>query len=155
MTGTRWLDAEEQQTWRTFLLATRLLFAELERDMQQGADMPLTYYEVLSVLSDAPRRSLRMSELAAALQVSPSRVSHAVSRLEAAGWVRRDLCPSDRRSWFAVLTGAGFAVLEAAAPCHVASVRQHLFDQLTPAQLEQLRDIATSLMGHLSVGQAS
>lgn len=150
MGETRWLSPDEQQTWRTFLIATRLLFAEFERDMQQCAGMPLTYYEVLMVLSEAPDRALRMSELAGALQVSPSRISHAVSRLEGTGWIRRELCPSDRRSWFAILTHEGFAALEAAAPFHVESVREHLFDRLSPAQLSHLRDISKTLLHHLS-----
>lgn len=150
----RWLNAEEQRTWHAFLRATRPLFAQLERDLQRGAGMPLTYYEVLSVLSDTPGRALRMSELADALQVSPSRLSHAVARLEGAGWVRRELCPADRRSWFARLTEEGFTVLEAAAPCHVESVREHLFDQLTSTQLDHLRDISESLQRHLSSSAA-
>lgn len=154
MAETGWLNAEEQRTWHAFLLATRLLFAQLEREVQRGAGMPLTYYEVLSVLSETPGRTLRMSDLADALQVSASRLSHAVSRLEEAGWVYRELCPSDRRSWFARLTEQGFAVLEAAAPCHVESVREHLFDQLTPMQLDHLRDISESLKGHLSSSAA-
>lgn len=149
MSETRWLDAGEQQTWRAFLRATRLLFAQFERDLQQGAGIPLSYYEIMSVLSEAPGRSMRMSELADALGVSPSRISHAVSRLEGSGWVRRELCPSDRRSWFAILTDQGFSILEATAPCHVTSVRKHLLDQLTPAQLDQLGDISGSLLQHL------
>ncbi|MGI8968639.1 MAG: MarR family winged helix-turn-helix transcriptional regulator [Chloroflexota bacterium] len=149
MNTTRWLDEDEQRVWRAFLLATRLLFAEFERDMQQDAGMPLTYYEVLMALSEVPGRTLRMSELAEVLQGSPSRISHAVSRLEEAALVRRELCPSDRRSWFAILTEEGFATLKAAAPYHVDSVREHLFDQLTPAQVDQLGEISRALLRHL------
>ncbi len=148
MANTRWLSPDEQRTWRAFLIGTRLLFAEFERDMQQGAGMPLTYYEVLMALSEAPGRTLRMSEVAAALQVSPSRISHAASRLEGMGWIRREPCPSDRRSWFAVLTDEGYSVLQSAAPCHVQSVREHLFDRLSPEQLEHLRDISETLLSH-------
>jgi DNA-binding MarR family transcriptional regulator len=150
MTETRWLDAKQQQIWRSFLFASRLLFAQLERDLQQGADIPLTYYEILTVLSESPHRAIRMNELAEALLVSPSRMSHAVARLEQEGWVRRQLCPSDRRGWLAVLTDTGWDALVAAAPLHVESVRQHLFDQLTPAQLEHLGEISDSLLGHLT-----
>lgn len=150
MAEPRWLDPHEQETWRAFLLGTRLLFAEFERDMQRGAGMPLTYYEVLSVLSEAPGRALRMSELASALQVSASRISHSVSRMEGKGWIRRELCPLDRRSWFATLTDEGFSALEVAAPYHVASVREHLFDQLTPEQLDRVRESGRSLLRHLS-----
>ncbi|MBV9281768.1 MAG: MarR family transcriptional regulator [Chloroflexi bacterium] len=150
MAEARWLNDDEQRIWRAFLVATRLLGSQFERDLQRGAGLPLTYYEILSTLSEASGRTLQMSQLACALQMSPSRISHAVSRLEREGWVRRELCASDRRSWFAVLTDEGFAALEAAAPCHVESVREHLFDPLTPAQLDQLGEISAALLGHLT-----
>ena len=150
MTETRWLNNDEQETWRLFLFASRLLFGEFERDMQRGAGMPLTYYEILSVLSEAPNRALRMSELAEALQVSPSRISHAVSRLEESGYVKREPCAADRRVLFAVLTDEGYRVLEGAAPLHVESVREHLFDQLSPGQQRELRKISEALLRHLS-----
>jgi DNA-binding MarR family transcriptional regulator len=90
-----------------------------------------------------------MSELAEFTQSSRSRLSHAVSRLEDAGWVRRESCPTDRRGAVAVLTDEGFAALAAAAPHHVESVRDHLFDRLSPAQQTQLREICDSLLEHL------
>src|SRR5437016_9610084 len=93
----RWLDDEEQRTWRAFLSATRLLWAGLDRELMAEADMPISYYEILVLLSEAPERALRMNDLAIGTQSSPSRISHAVGRLEKAGWVRREICPSDRR----------------------------------------------------------
>ena len=90
-----------------------------------------------------------MSELADATQSSRSRLSHAVARLEELGWVRRQACAEDRRGSLAVLTDEGFAALEAAAPLHVESVRRHLFDLLSPAQLTQLREIEQELLDHL------
>ena len=130
MTATRWLDEEEQRTWRTFMVAARLLFEQLDRELQKEAAVPGAYYEVLVRLSEAPDRRLRMSELADRSQSSRSRLSHTIARLEEAGWVNRERCPSDGRGSFAVLTDAGFAALEAAAPFHVEGVRTHLFDQL-------------------------
>lgn len=150
MASVRWLNAEEERTWRTFVRVMRLLSADLERDLQREAKLPLTYYEILMALSETPGRALRMSELAQILQVSPSRLSHAIDRMEESGWVRRQPCPSDRRGWIALLTDDGYAVLEAAAPYHVESVRTHLFDQLGPAQVEQLGQIADALLRHLS-----
>lgn len=129
--------------------ASQLLFEQLERELQR-AGIPRTYYEILVLLSEAPDRSMRMSELADRALSSRSRVSHAVARLEEAGWVRRTSCPTDLRGSFAMLTEAGFAALEAAAPGHVEGVRSHLFDQLTPAQVRQLRQISESLLGHLT-----
>ena len=145
-----WLDEEEQRTWRSFLAATRLLWSQLDREIQAEAAMPSSYYAILVLLSEAPERALRMSDLAAATQSSPSRISHAIGRLEKAGWVRRESCPNDRRGWYAVLTEEGLATLEAAAPKHVESVREHLFDQLSRAQQRQLRQICETLVDHLA-----
>jgi DNA-binding MarR family transcriptional regulator len=150
MAETPWLDDGEQRTWRSFLAATRLLFEALDRDLQRGVGMPTTYYALLVELSEAPDRTMRMSDLAERLRSSRSRMSHAVARLEENGWVRRESCPTDRRGSFAVLTDEGMAALEAAAPIHVASVRAHLLDQLTPAQLAQLGEVSELLLEHLA-----
>src|SRR6185312_5462069 len=106
---TRWLSPEEQQTWRAFLEANRLLYSVIEGQLQHSAEMPHNYYEILVRLSEAPSRSLRMSELAEASVSSKSRISHAVSRLEERGWVKRSECASDRRGQEAHLTPKGFA----------------------------------------------
>ncbi|MFC4021987.1 MarR family winged helix-turn-helix transcriptional regulator [Micromonospora sp. GCM10011542] len=147
---TRWLDSDEQRTWRAFLTASRALMDTLDRELQRDAGMPHAYYEILVRLSEAPGRRLRMSELAEAAGSSRSRLSHAVARLEAAGWVRREECPTDRRGQVALLTDAGFATLAAAAPGHVEGVRRHLFDALSPAQVDQLRRISETLAEHLT-----
>lgn len=146
----RWLDPDEQRTWRAFLAASRALMDTLDRELQRDAGMPHAYYEILVRLSEAPGRRLRMSELAEATGSSRSRLSHAVARLEAAGWVRREDCPTDRRGQIAVLTDAGFTTLAAAAPGHVDGVRRHLFDALSPAQVDQLRRISETLADHLT-----
>jgi DNA-binding MarR family transcriptional regulator len=146
---TRWLDADEQQTWRTFLAAIRGLMDALDRELQRDAGMPHAYYEILVRLSEASGHSLRMSDLADACGSSRSRLSHAVTRLEEAGWVRRQSCPTDRRGQLAVLTDEGYAVLEAAAPGHVEGVRRHLFDPLSAPQVDQLRRISEAIVGTL------
>jgi DNA-binding MarR family transcriptional regulator len=149
MSGTRWLDADEQRAWRAYLAATRLLTAQLDRELQRDSGIPHAYYEILVRLSEAPARTLRMSELADASDSSRSRLSHAVARLEEAGWVARESCPTDRRGAFARLTDVGFAALEAAAPAHVESVRTHLLDPLTPEQVQQLREISEAILAGL------
>lgn len=150
---TRWLDPDEQRTWRTFLTASRALLDTLDRELQRDAGMPHAYYEILVRLSEAAGRRLRMSELAEATSSSRSRLSHAVARLEESGWVRREDCPTDRRGQVAVLTDEGFAVLAGAAPGHVQGVREHLLDPLTPAQVAQLRQISEALLNHLDPGR--
>ncbi|HVA60963.1 MAG TPA: MarR family transcriptional regulator [Mycobacteriales bacterium] len=152
---TRWLSEPEQRTWRAFLSATQLLVEELDRELQHDAGMPHGYYEILVRLSESPNQALRMSDLATAAYSSRSRVSHAVSRLEEAGWISREECPTDRRGQVAVLTPTGFAALAAAAPGHVEGVRTHLFDQLTPEQVDQLRAISDAIVGHLVANRAS
>ncbi|MDG9678843.1 MarR family transcriptional regulator [Micromonospora sp. DH14] len=147
---TRWLDPDEQRTWRAYLTASRALMDTLDRELQRDAGMPHAYYEILVQLSEAPGRQLRMSQLAQAAGSSRSRLSHAVARLEAAGWVRREDCPTDRRGQIALLTDEGFATLAAAAPGHVEGVRRHLFDALSPAQVDQLRRISETLAEHLT-----
>jgi DNA-binding MarR family transcriptional regulator len=146
---TRWLDEEEQQTWRAFLSATQLLFDQLDRELQRDAKIPHAYYEILVRLSESEGRTLRMSQLADSTLSSRSRLSHAVSRLEEAGWVERKSCPTDRRGQLAVLTDKGFAALEAAAPGHVEGVRSHVFDPLSQEQRAALRDISQTLLNPL------
>lgn len=149
---TRWLDAQEQQTWRAFLGATRLVFDQLDRELQRDSGIPHAYYEILVRLSEAPQRALRMSALADRSQSSRSRLSHAVARLEANGWVQRRSCADDKRGQVAHLTDAGFAALAAAAPGHVEGVRRHVFDPLTPEQVRQLREISTALVDAVLAG---
>jgi DNA-binding MarR family transcriptional regulator len=141
----RWLSAEEQSAWRTFIAATQTLFSAVEAQLQRDFGIPHGYYEILVNLSEAPDRSLRMSQLAQASTSSKSRLSHAVARLEERGWVERLDCPTDRRGQVARLTDAGFAALDAAAPAHAEQVRRSLFDRLTPAQVTQLATIGAAI----------
>ena len=146
----RWLDADEQKAWRAWLYSSLLLQDRLDRELTHETGISHAYYEILVQLSEAPGRALRMSQLADRSLSSRSRLSHAVSRLEERGWVRRQVCEEDARGQLAVLTDEGFAALEAAAPIHVEGVRQHLFDQLTPEQVAAMRDIGETLMRHLA-----
>ncbi|MBP2708092.1 MarR family transcriptional regulator [Microbispora sp. RL4-1S] len=139
MADTRWLDEEEQRTWRAYIRMSQLLQEALERQLQRDSGMPHAYYMILVVLSESPGRVLTMTGLADLLQYSASRLSHAISRLEEKGWVRRVKRDGDRRTTMAELTGEGFAALAAAAPGHVAEVRRVLFDPLTRAEMHEFR----------------
>ncbi len=154
VTEARWLDDDEQRAWRAFLEATRLLWARLEAQLQAEAGMPVSYYQVLVGLSEAPGRALRLRDLAEATGCSRSRLSHAMARLEAAGWAERRSCPSDGRGGVAVLTPQGLAALEAAAPGHVTAVREWLFDALSPEQARQLGRICQQVLDRLRAGGA-
>ncbi|MBT2505502.1 MarR family transcriptional regulator [Streptomyces sp. ISL-98] len=140
-TAPRWLSEEEQRTWRAYLQATTLLEDHLDRQLQRDAGMPHVYYGLLVQLAQAPGRRLRMTELAITAKITRSRLSHAVARLERNGWVRREDCADDRRGQNAVLTDDGFEVLKQTAPGHVETVRQAMFDRLTPEQVGQLGEI--------------
>jgi DNA-binding MarR family transcriptional regulator len=145
-TTPRWLSDEEQHAWRRLMAMQRHLFDALDRQLTAESGMPHGYYLILAMLSEAPGRSLRMTELASLTNSSQSRLSHAVARLEEAGWVRRARCETDRRGQTATLTDAGYDVLVAAAPGHVAAVRATLFDRLTPDQVKQLTEICTAVL---------
>lgn len=150
MSGTRWLSEIEQRVWREFSTAIDMVRGHVEGQLQRDAGMPHTYYEVLVVLSEAPDRTLRMSDLADRCRSSRSRLSHAVARLEENGWVRRNSCPTDKRGSFASLTDQGFAALEAAAPGHVEAVREALFDVLTPEQVRMLGEVSRAITSRLA-----
>jgi DNA-binding MarR family transcriptional regulator len=135
---TRWLTAEQQASWRSWLSAQLLLGEAFERDLKATSELSMAEYEVLVQLSEAPDRRLRMSELATRTLASRSRLSHQISRMEADGLVRREECLTDKRGWWAVLTDHGWNILVAAAPDHVESVRRHLVDVLTEDELLSL-----------------
>lgn len=108
--------------------------------------MPHTYYIVLSLLSEAPARSLRMSELASVCRSSQSRMSHAVDRMEERGWIRREPCHDDKRGFLAVLTDAGWEAVQAAAPGHIETVRRTVLDHLSDDQVRQLGEICQEVL---------
>jgi DNA-binding MarR family transcriptional regulator len=134
----RWLTPEEQGVWRAFLDVSRLMIEQMNRQLSEESAMSLPEYEILVALSEAPDRRLRMSELADRVISSRSRITHTVGRMEERGLVHREACLDDGRGVLCVLTDAGFAVLEAAAPGHVETVRSLMFDPLTPDDVEAL-----------------
>jgi DNA-binding MarR family transcriptional regulator len=135
---TRWLNEDEQQSWRAWLSASLLLNDRLTREMQAQHGLTMADYEILVRLSEVPDRRMRMSDLAQVTLSSRSRLSHQIDRMEKAELVERQHCSDDRRGAFAVLTDQGWTTLVAAAPDHVASVREHLVDQLTPQEFAAL-----------------
>lgn len=137
----RWLDEDQQHSWRQLMRGSSRLFDAINRDLEEQSGLSLSEYEVLVRLSEAEGRTLRMSVLADELVHSRSRLTHTIRRMEAAGLVERTSCPDDRRGVNCTLTTAGFARLEAAAPGHVESVRARLVDRVSPEQLRQLGEI--------------
>ncbi len=141
-----WLSGEQQAAWRPFVALLLRLPAALDAQLQKDAGITQFDYLVLSALSEAPRRTLRMSELAATANSSLSRLSHVVSRLEAKGWVRREPCPGDGRFINAVLTEGGWQKVVGTAPGHVAAVRELLVNTLTREEFAQLGAISAKVL---------
>ena len=151
-TTTRWLDDEEALAWRAWVDLNAQLSARLNRELQAASGLSLSDYEILVALTDAdvPDRSLRMFELGERLQWEKSRVSKQVSRMEARGLVERRHCADDRRGAFVELTDAGLAAIAAAAPSHVALVRELFFEGLDADQVRSLGKFATTVLARLA-----
>jgi DNA-binding MarR family transcriptional regulator len=145
----RWLSDHEQRAWRGLLQMTTQLDAEIHRQLQASSGLSEADYEVLVPLSEAPGRRLRPYELAEVLRWEQSRLSHHLARMQKRGLVDRENCASDRRGAFIVLTDAGREAIEAAAPAHVALVRDLVFDRLTPEQVDALTAITHRVLERL------
>ena len=139
-TAPKWLTPSEMVAWRTYIIASRQLLAALDADLKEH-DLTLPDYEILALLSDAPDRQMRMSELAKIALLSRSRLSHRMKVMEKAGWLKREPCPVDKRGYFAVMTPKGWKAIVAAAPDHVESVRARFIDHLSKADQEAIAQI--------------
>lgn len=145
----QWLSAAEQATWRAYLVSSMLLMRELDHQLQRDSGITHTDYAVLVQLSDLGGRTARLTELAGLMDHSQSRMSHAVARLERAGLLRREVDAADRRVVHVVLTDAGSAALEAAAPGHVRAVQELVFEPLTPEQLDTMRTVCEGMLSRI------
>ncbi len=151
---TRWLTPSEDRAWRAWLAMTERLRTQIARDLLLDSGLSDPDYMVLVHLSEAEGCRIRMSDLAARLNWSKSRLSHQLARMQARGLVQREECPSDARGAFAVLTACGLGAIERAAPNHVGSVRRHFIDVLDAEQLSQLSAIAELVARHLRTESA-
>jgi DNA-binding MarR family transcriptional regulator len=141
----RWLDDEEQESWLALMGVLIRLPAALDAQLLRDAGISHFEYQVMAMLSMSPERTLRMSELAGLANGSLSRLSRVVDRLEKRNWVARRPDPDDGRYTLATLTDQGWAKVVATAPGHVAEARRRVFDQLTRAQVRQLREIGARI----------
>ncbi|MEP9364074.1 MarR family transcriptional regulator [Nocardioides sp. CN2-186] len=146
MTDDLWLDDDQLRDWRSVVALVMTLPAALDAQLKRDTGLNMFEYHVLAALSEAEHEALPMSDLAGMSQGSPSRLSHAVSRLENAGWVERRACVEAGRRTAAHLTPAGRAKLEDAAPSHVREVRRLVVDTLDAAQLAVLGDAARAVV---------
>jgi DNA-binding MarR family transcriptional regulator len=151
--ATRWLTPQEREAWLRFAAVLELLPGVL--DAQLARDEGLTHFDyfALAMLSEAPHRTLRMTQLAGMTNATLPRLSRVISRLESDGLVERRPCPQDRRATNAVLTERGWAKVQQAAPGHVENVRRNVLDTLRPEQVAQLSAIAAQLLQRLDPDQ--
>lgn len=141
----RWLDEQEKAAWTGLISLVLLLPGKLEPPLRQEHGLTLFEYLVLSQLSEAPRRTLRMGELAFLASGSLSRLSNVVKRCEQRGWVVRTPDPADGRYTLAELTDAGFGIVHRAAPTHLRAVRHTVLDSLNTTDQKALARIAHKL----------
>lgn len=144
-----WLTDDEQRAWRGYRRMRALLDAQLARDLAADSGLSESDYDVLSTLTEVEGHSWRASDLADRLLWSSSRLAHHIGRMERRGLVRREECNADRRGAIIVLTQDGWRRIQSAAPDHVASVRRHFIDVLSPDQLRALDEIAAAVLHHL------
>src|SRR5690242_5798717 len=112
--------------WRALLRTQATTVGRIERDLARSSEnLPLVWYDVLLALVDAPERRLRLHELAQAVVLSRSGLTRLVDRLEAAGLLRREPDPTDRRGAFAVLTDEGYAALRQTWPAYARGIQEH------------------------------
>lgn len=146
---TRWLDDQEQHSWRALLMGMTLLLDRLDDELRRRCDLSLVEYEILVRLSEAPDRQMRMAQLAEALAHSRSRVTHTVARMEHAGLVLRRSSPDDGRGVVAAMTDKGFDLLVRMAPTHVEGVRAHLVDLVSREDFEAVGRVMNAVADHL------
>jgi DNA-binding MarR family transcriptional regulator len=145
----RWLDREQQQSWRAYIMGTELLQHQLDRELREEHEISFSEYEILVRLSEADQGRMRMALLADAMSHSRSRVTHTIARMEKADLVRRHAAQSDGRGVEAVMTDAGRSKLIEAAPTHVRGVRAHLVDVASRADFAALGRIFNEVSDRL------
>jgi DNA-binding MarR family transcriptional regulator len=145
----RWLDADQQNSWRALMMGMTLLLDRLDEDLRREFSISLGEYEVLVRLSERPERRMRMAQLADAMAHSRSRVTHTIARMEKAGYVKRTTTPEDGRGVIAEMTDLGYALLANAAPCHVEGVRRNLVDLVSSDDFDAVGRVFNAVSDHL------
>lgn len=149
MDDARWLTPEQLRAWTKFVAVVELLPGILDGQLQRDAQLTHFEYFTLAMLSEAPDRTLRMTELAGATNSTLPRLSHVASRLQDRGYIDRVPCPGDRRATNAVLTEQGWLKVVSTAPGHVATVRENVIDALEPGEIAELDRVMGRVLDRL------
>lgn len=148
----KWLDEDQQRSWRALLMGMTLLLDRLDDDLRRNCDLSLVEYEILVRLSEREGRRMRMAQLADALAHSRSRVTHTVTRMERAGLISRSSSPEDGRGVVASMTDKGFDLIRRMAPMHVSGVREHLVDLVSREDFAALGRVMNAVADNLVAG---
>jgi DNA-binding MarR family transcriptional regulator len=145
----KWLTDEELVSWLAVVRLMTWLPWSIDQQLQRDSNLAMVEYQVLAMLSNSPKWSMRMSSLAEVTNASLSRLSHVVKRLENRSLVYREPDPTDGRFTNAILTDDGYQTIVDAAPSHVAHVRSLVLDVLSHEQLRLLGRAADRIMAHI------
>ncbi|KAF5999756.1 MULTISPECIES: MarR family winged helix-turn-helix transcriptional regulator [Streptomyces] len=146
----RWLDEREQRAWRSLMKMQAGLSEYIERQLRTHSGLSTADYQVLAHLSEAPEGRLRSFALGDALQWEKSRLSQHLTRMQNRNLIRRERCATDQRGAVVVITEQGRTLVEAAAPLHLADVRNVLIDHVTPAQMDLLIELGDQVEARLA-----
>lgn len=146
------LDKLRDSTWRLLLTAHIRLIDLIEGEFTRAGLPPLTWYDVLLTLEEAPGHKLRLHELADTVLLSRSNLTRLLDRLERAGLLCRESCPTDRRGAFAVLTAAGLEMREKMWPVYSGAIGQHFGHHLDSEEAEVLSAVFKRM---LAAGEAA
>jgi DNA-binding MarR family transcriptional regulator len=140
------LSKAHNLAWRKFLSAHVITIEQIERDLAQAKLPPLSWYDVLFALSEAPERKLRLHELAQAVLLSRSNLTRLVDRLEVAGLICREQCLIDRRGAFAVIREEGIAMRDRMWSVYGRGIEQYFAGHLDPTEVKFLVKILNRLI---------
>lgn len=140
------IDNDRLAVWQAFLQTHSGVLRTLEHEMDEEQHLPLTWYDVLAWLSKAPEGRLRMQTLADSVVLSRSGVTRLVERMVTAGLAERQLCPSDRRGWYAVITTKGREAFERARPGHLRGIKEHFLNYLSDDDIKALHRALSKIL---------
>lgn len=143
------LAPAERRAWRGLVGLSAELLRRVDRQLQRDSGFSVPEYEVLVNLDKAPGNAMRVLELAATMQWEKSRLSKQLARMVDRGLVTRQPCPTDLRGAVIVLTDAGRDAFVEAERHHLAYVRELFLDALDPQQLEDLGELAETVLAHI------
>jgi DNA-binding MarR family transcriptional regulator len=147
------LNEAEEAFWRALMRVVLSLPRRLDADLVRSVGITANEYTTMMCLSEAPKRELRMADLAGAAALSPSRMTRLVDDLQTRGLVAKRASAEDARGTVAKLTPAGLAKLKQAWPAHLASVRGRVFDHVDAGTVANAAQALAEIAAELETGR--